>query len=144
MTPLSRASRHAGALVLALTAGVLGGCSPSAQTCLPAPLQASIIEGAIPQIHLSAEQSRCTLRDSNTQYEVHIESSQADYPVGSISPQSDGSFSVVFVVPPRALEEDEARIVVTGSAYDDCVDSAVNDCVGYNAPLPNEKVDARP
>jgi hypothetical protein len=121
-------------LLLALTA--LSGCSSTESNCLPEPLEARFLDGPEVQLHVSAEAAPCSLDYDGVVYELTVEGAEAVYPLGTVRPSRDGSFSAVFNVPPAALEDDGASIVVIGSPYDDCEDSGSADCVGYMTDLP--------
>jgi hypothetical protein len=132
-------SRRSSQLLVGLlfTVTALSGCASAESNCLPEPLEARFLDGPEVQLHVSADAAPCSLDYDGVVYELTVEGAEAVYPLGTVRPSLDGSFSAVFNVPPAALEDEGAIIVVLGSPYDDCVDSGSADCVGYMIDLPS-------
>jgi hypothetical protein len=109
-------------------------CSANVPGCLPAPLH--VAPGAVRAgdvATVSAPGASCDLSlAKQTEYTVLLVTSDQSWTLGRTHPDVDGHFTLNATIP-TDVSPGPARIVVTGSPYDDC--EKTGSCVGYTVAL---------
>jgi len=127
----------AGIAGLLMPAFLSAGCASTTSQCLPGALEISHGSAAPGSaVTISSEPTACDLQIANgTTYTFTlVAEAHGDGPVdlGSTPVNSDGSFSSAVLIP-EDFPSGNATLLVTGSAFDDCV--LGDSCAAYSAAL---------
>lgn len=124
------------AFVALLVAATLSACAPSADRCLPAPLEATPTEvRAGESVTIESGAAECDLGyDDDTAYSIELVSSSGERSDEvEVRVGGDGRFSTTTVVP-DSFPSGVATVVVSGSTYDDCDDDS-GSCAVYSTDI---------
>lgn len=124
-------------LAALLFAATLSACSPGANRCLPADLEASPSEvRAGESLTIASAAAECDLGyDGETPYSIVLISSSGERSDDVELPvREDGRFSEELVVP-DSFPAGASSVVVTGSTYDDCGDDDSGSCAAYSTDI---------
>ncbi len=119
---------------LLVTAGCATGDEPASR-CLPARLAVQPAEVAVGgEVTLGAPAAGCDLGyDDGVSYGVGLVGQGWSVDLGEVEVAGDGSFRAVLTVPADA-PPGPGTLAVTGSRYDDCLDTS-GSCAGYGVHL---------
>lgn len=122
-------------MVAALAGILLGGCAGGDAPCLPPPLELSrdaVAPGG--QVLLSAPAGDCEPADPPDSYDLYFQAAGLEWLQGSVDVAPDGAFKTTVDIPEEA-PPGSGRVVLIGSAYDDCPVNGEHGCVEYAVDL---------
>jgi hypothetical protein len=122
-------------VVAALACLPLVGCAGSDASCLPPALELSrdaVSPGG--QLLLTAPAGDCEPADPPDSYDLYFRAAGLEWLQASVDVAPDGSFQTTVDIPEDA-SPGTGRIVLIGSAYDDCPVNGEQGCVEYAVDL---------